>query len=92
VIGSRFLGNSATGTGGAIHSFDTLTVTGSTFSGNSAIVDSDNISSGDQGVTKVTNSTIVCNSLACLGSGGAFVDNASGTLVQGNTTVASGAN
>lgn len=92
VIGSKFLGNSATGIGGAIHNFDTLTVTDSTFSGNSATVASDNISSGDQGATKVTNSTIVCNSVACLGSGGSFVGNARGTLVRRNTTFASGAN
>jgi hypothetical protein len=82
VADSRFVGNSAARTGGAIHNFDTLTVTGSTFAGNSAAVASDNIANRGQGVAQaLTDSTIVCNSVACLAAGGGFLDNAGATLV-----------
>lgn len=70
---SKFLDNSAARAGGAIHNFDTLTITRSTFSENFASVVSENISNGNQGALKVTNSNIVCDTVACFGSSNALV-------------------
>jgi len=82
VADSQFLGNSAAGTGGAIHNFDTLTVTGSQFAENSAAVAGNNVSNREQDIAQTpTDSTIVCNGVACLAAGGGILDDAAGTLV-----------
>jgi len=73
VTDSKFLNNSAARAGGAIHNFDALTIVHSTFSGNWARVVSANISNGNQGIMKVTNSNIVCDTVACFGSSNALI-------------------
>jgi CSLREA domain-containing protein len=89
VVRSLFLGNAATGTGGAIHSEGTLRLEASTLMQNDA---SDGGGMWASGATTVTDSTITGNSAAAQGGGLSLHGEAtlSSVTIAGNTALRGG--